>query len=59
MFVSAQWIRTLSSYSHCILLINFLQRKNILPILQEKNELEAFARDEMFDGIHDVPPVIT
>ncbi|CAK9078388.1 unnamed protein product [Durusdinium trenchii] len=45
---------TLSSYSHCILLINFLQRKNILPILQEKNELEAFARDEMFDGIHDV-----
>lgn len=37
---------TLSSYSHCLLLIHFLQRSGILPILQEKHHNEQEMLDE-------------
>ena len=37
---------TLSSYSHCLLLIHFLQRSGILPILQEKRHNEQEMLDE-------------
>eukprot|EP00435_Cladocopium_sp_Y103_P058164 s1051_g20.t1 len=43
---------TLSSYSHCILLLHFLQQTGLLPNLQEKPEPEK--PKEMFDGLHDV-----
>ncbi|CAJ1387734.1 unnamed protein product [Effrenium voratum] len=41
---------TLSSYSHCLLLIAYLQREHIVPVLQRNTE----GRVEMFDDIHDV-----
>ena len=49
---------TLSSYSHCLLLIHFLQSIALLPNLQDKEasgildeERAKFGETELFDGV--------
>eukprot|EP00439_Symbiodinium_sp_Y106_P086226 s250_g31.t4 len=51
---------TLSSYSHCLLLIHFLQSIAVLPNLQDTSgipdaaERAMFGETDLFDGVHDV-----
>ncbi|CAE7210896.1 rrp5 [Symbiodinium necroappetens] len=51
---------TLSSYSHCLLLIHFLQSVAVLPNLQDTSgipdaaERAKFGDIDLFDGVHDV-----
>ncbi|CAE6950399.1 URT1 [Symbiodinium natans] len=52
---------TLSSYSHCLLLIHFLQSIALLPNLQDKEdsgipdeERAKLGETELFEGVHDV-----
>eukprot|EP00931_Biecheleriopsis_adriatica_P036192 TRINITY_DN20857_c0_g1_i1.p1 TRINITY_DN20857_c0_g1~~TRINITY_DN20857_c0_g1_i1.p1 ORF type:complete len:926 (+),score=206.59 TRINITY_DN20857_c0_g1_i1:28-2805(+) len=50
---------TLSSYSHCLLVVHFLQRIGLLPNLQDKSaipeeERGTYGETSPFDGIHDV-----
>ena len=51
---------TLSSYSHCLLLVHFLQSISLLPNLQDKEasgmldaaERAKYGETELFEGVH-------